>query len=293
MNLEEGKKIIDASIAQQRLCLVVGHCQVKYKGRAASKLSQGDRLLVIKPDGTFLVHQNSKMAAINYQGPGAFVSTEIRQGEKNKATGEKEKGNTPKNTRADAVQTMPLEATPADPNPQEQAVLITKAERKKPQEEVIEVAFDSLQSAQSFKMQDDESLKLFGSERQLADLLEQDLGLIEKGLHPLQTESHFNKGAIDILAQDAQGRIVAIELKRRTAGLDAVTQLVRYVKQLSQRKNTKIRGLLCAPEITPNALKMLEEEALEYYKLDYEISNPSAKIKGLQKKQKILGEYNG
>ncbi len=255
MDLEESKTLIDHAISQQQLCLIVGHCHVKYKGRAASKLSSGDRLLVIKPDGTFLVHQNSKMAAINYQGPGAFVSTALQAGE----------GGAP--------------------------ALVVKAERKKPQEEVIEVSFDSLQSAASFELQDDESLKLFGSERQLADLLEQDLGLIEKGLHPLQTESHFNKGAIDILAQDAQGRVVAIELKRRTAGLDAVTQLVRYVKQLSQRKNTKIRGLLCAPEITPNALKMLEEEGLEYFKLDYEISNPSAKIKGLQKKQKVLGEY--
>ncbi len=260
MKLEEGKTLIDHAIRQQKLCLVVGHCHVKYKGRAASKLSSGDRLLVIKPDGTFLVHQNSKMAAINYQGPGALISTALSESKP-------ENAETP----------MP--------------VLIVKAERKKPQEEVIEVAFDALQSVQCFALRDDESLTLFGSERQLADLLEQDLGLIEKGLTPLKTESHFNKGAIDILAEDRSGKLVAIELKRRTAGLDAVTQLVRYVKQLSQRKNTKIRGLLCAPEITPNALKMLEEEGLEYFKLDYEISNPSASIKGLQKKQKILGEY--
>jgi len=38
------------------------------RSRAASKLSEGDRLLVIKQDGTFLVHQATKMHAINYQG---------------------------------------------------------------------------------------------------------------------------------------------------------------------------------------------------------------------------------
>jgi len=274
MELEEGKAVIDTAIAQQKLCLVIGHCQVKYKGRAASKLTHGDRLLVIKPDGTFLVHQNSKMAAINYQGPGAVVNTAL----------------------TDATLEQSAMPTP---------VLVVKAERKKPQEETIEVTFDLLQSAQSFRLHDDGNLKLFGSERQLADLLEQDLHLIEKGLTPLKTESHFNKGAIDILAQDQGGRLVAIELKRRTAGLDAVTQLVRYVKQLSHRKDAqntnakenkegkaaKVRGILCAPEITDNALSMLEEEGLEYFKLDYEISNPSAKIKGLQKKQKSLGEY--
>ncbi|MBI2445125.1 endonuclease NucS [Candidatus Micrarchaeota archaeon] len=293
MHLEQGKTVIDSAISQQQLCLVVGHCQVKYKGRAASKLSQGDRLLVIKPDGTFLVHQNSKMAAINYQGPGAIVSTEIRKADEDADVAKVEKT---RKTETEGAKNH---------GPQKDSMLlVVKAERKKPQEEVIEVAFDSLQSAQNFSLQDDESLKLFGSERQLADLLEQDLGLIEKGMRPLQTESHFNKGAIDILAQDKDGRLVAIELKRRTAGLDAVTQLVRYVKQLSHRKDAKatpdanaqnkanrVRGILCAPEITPNALTMLEQEGLEYFKLDYEISNPSAKIKGLQKKQKMLEEF--
>ena len=36
---------------------------------------------------------------------------------------------------------------------------------------------------------------------------------------------------------------------------------------------------------------MLEKEGLEYYKLSYEISNPQAKIRGLQKKQNTLSEY--
>jgi RecB family endonuclease NucS len=119
----------------------------------------------------------------------------------------------------------------------------------------------------------------------------QDLQLIEPGLIPLKQESYVKKGAIDILAQDRLGGLVVIEVKRRTAGLDAVTQLNRYVKELRERKNTRVRGFLCAPSITPNSLAMLEKEGLDFFKLDYEVSNPSAKIKGLQKKQKILEDY--
>ncbi len=252
MELSEGKSVIKQALCQDRLCVAVGHCTVKYHGRAASKLSQGDRLLVIKPDGTFLVHQGSKMAAINYQGPGAQVSAEL---------------------------------VPEG--------LLVKAERQKPQHETIEVLFDELQAVSAYTLKDDSTLKLFGSERQLADLLEQDLGLIEKGLKPLQKEAFMRKGAIDLMAEDKAGKLVAIELKRRNAGLDAVTQLARYVSELSQRKGAQVRGVLCAPKITPNALKMLERLHLEYFKLDYEISNPSAKIKGLQKKQKMLGEFDG
>ncbi|MBI5225979.1 endonuclease NucS [Candidatus Micrarchaeota archaeon] len=314
MELEEGKASIDRAISQQQLCLIVGHCQVRYSGRAASKLSEGDRLLVIKPDGTFLVHQNAKMAAINYQGPGGLISTamagvlEIDGNTRKEAQGIKTEDAKPKRKNKTAPDQLTTKG-PLGKKDDNKIVLIVKAMRKKPIEEIIEVSFDSLAFAQGFPMQDDSTLKLFGSERQLADLLEQDLDLIEKGLRPLQTESHFNKGAIDILAQDSQGRLVAIELKRRNAGLDAVTQLVRYVKQLSQRKGAKVRGLLCAPEITPNARTMLEQEGLEYFKLDYEITHPNmntnatgqsgttahmdatTEIKGLQKKQKMLGEY--
>jgi hypothetical protein len=145
--------------------------------------------------------------------------------------------------------------------------------------------------AGNHEMRDDKKLKLFGSEKQLANLIMQDLHLIEDGLKPLKQESSLTKGSVDILAEDKLGHLVAIEVKRRNAGLAAVTQLKRYVKELRKRKGGVVRGILCSPHVTSNAHKLLEQEGLEYYKLDYEIGNPSAKIKGLQKKQKGLEEY--
>jgi len=248
MDFLSAKSVIDSALDKGFLCVVVGNCSVKYFGRAASKLSEGDRLLVIKPDGTFLVHQRSKMTAINYQGPGARVSTQLAEN------------------------------------------LVVTARREKPKEEIV-VSFNSVQFAGAFEMHDDSKLKVFGSERQLSDLLMQDLHLIEKGLVPIKQESDVKKGTIDILAEDSKKRLVVIELKRRTAGLDAVTQLNRYARELRERKGVQVRGILCSPSITPNALAMLEKEGLEYFKLDYEVSNPSAKIKGLQKKQKGLEDY--
>jgi RecB family endonuclease NucS len=46
-----------------------------------------------------------------------------------------------------------------------------------------------------------------------------------------------------------------------------------------------------APGVMDSAHKMLDKAGLEFFKMDYEIGNPSAKIKGLEKKQKALGEY--
>jgi len=260
--LSEAFETVSQAIANGRLLLVVGRCRVRYEGRAASKLSEGDRLLVVKHDGTFLVHQNGKMNAINYQGPGARISCEL-------AFDANSKGKEPTGLVVRALRRLPNKAV-----------------------EQIEVYFYSVEFCQGFSLQDDSQLKLYGTERELSDLLMQDLQMIEKGLLPLKKESLVRKGAIDILAEDSQKRLVAIEVKRRNAGLDAVTQLARYVKELRERRGVTVRGVLCSPEITPNALTMLEKEGLEYFKLDYEIGNPSAKIRGLEKKQKILGEYS-
>ncbi len=169
--------------------------------------------------------------------------------------------------------------------------LVLTSERTKPMKESIIVTFASIATIHAFSLKDDSKLKLFGTERELSGLLMQDLSVIEKGLKPLQQESSTRRGPMDILAEDALGHLVVIEVKRRSAGLDAVTQLHRYVEEMAKRKGVHTRGILCSPEITPNALTMLQNWGLEYQKLDYEISNPSAKIRGLEKKQQTLEEF--
>jgi len=49
------------------------NCQVKYSGRAESFLEYGDRILMIKPDGTLLIHGQSKREPINWQPPGSTI----------------------------------------------------------------------------------------------------------------------------------------------------------------------------------------------------------------------------
>ena len=191
------------------------------------------------------------MKAINYQGPGSVTKAEL-----------------------DA-----------------ETHLVLTSERTKPMKESIIVTFASIATIHAFSLKDDSKLKLFGTERELSGLLMQDLSVIEKGLKPLQQESSTRRGPMDILAEDALGHLVVIEVKRRSAGLDAVTQLHRYVEEMAKRKGVHTRGILCSPEITPNALTMLQNWGLEYQKLDYEISNPSAKIRGLEKKQQTLEEF--
>ncbi len=248
MNLDETLEVIKEGL-NKKLILVVGNCRVRYDGRATSKLSKGDRLLIIKKDGTFLVHQNKGMTAINYQGPGSVVNAELKEN-----------------------------------------FLKVKSERRGKLKEKIEVDFFHVDFASGFDLTDDEQISVYGSEKDLSNLLLQDLNLIEPGLTPLKQESSSSKGRMDILAEDANGKLVVIELKRRKAEFSAVTQLKRYVEEMEKRKNKKVRGVLCAPGISKNALSMLEKMGLEFSNLSYEIRE-NVKIKGLEKKQKTLDFY--
>ena len=115
--------------------------------------------------------------------------------------------------------------------------------------------------------------------------------MIEPGLVPINQQQHFRKGICDIIARDAKGNLVVIELKRRQADYASVTQLQRYMKEVEKLKGIKTRGILLAPEIRKNAHELLEKYGLEFFHLDFEIGNPKAKIKGLKKKQQTLDRF--
>jgi hypothetical protein len=64
----------------QSLVQVVGLCEIRYQGRAQSALSLGERLILLKPDGTLLVHTATKIKPVNWQPPGARFSAALEEG---------------------------------------------------------------------------------------------------------------------------------------------------------------------------------------------------------------------
>lgn len=247
MQLENAKEQIEKALHAKHLCNVIGSCYVEYWGRAASKLPKGKRLLMIKGDCSFAIHQNRLLRPTNYM-MNASIGCEINDG-----------------------------------------TLIITARKTNPKE-TIKTIFYSVEDIQCYEMNEDTDIRLFGSERELNNSLMQDLSFLETGLRPLNQEQELRKGLVDILAEDAQGRLVVIELKRRQADFNAVQQLKRYMDEVCKIKGKQTRGILIAPEIRKNAHELLERYGLEFFALDFEIGNPSAKIKGLQKKQQTLFE---
>ncbi|MBN1681938.1 endonuclease NucS [Candidatus Bathyarchaeota archaeon] len=59
-------------IKNRRNILIVSNCLVNYKGRASSKLSEGERIIILKPDGSALIHRPKDYPPVNWQPPGSL-----------------------------------------------------------------------------------------------------------------------------------------------------------------------------------------------------------------------------
>ncbi len=66
MELSEFASQVEQGLAQSHMVIAFVKCQVRYNGRVQSILDEGDRVLMIKPDKTLLVHQPTKHVPVNY-----------------------------------------------------------------------------------------------------------------------------------------------------------------------------------------------------------------------------------
>jgi RecB family endonuclease NucS len=75
---EEARTFVSSGLEREAMVALFGRCRVDYEGRAASTLGPGDRLVVLKPDGTALVHTDEGQQPVNWQPPGCThdVATE-------------------------------------------------------------------------------------------------------------------------------------------------------------------------------------------------------------------------
>ncbi|MBR9692971.1 DUF91 domain-containing protein [Candidatus Woesearchaeota archaeon] len=66
--------------AKHEMLVFFCSCEIVYSGRAEAHLPKGDRLIVIKQDGVFLIHQPEKGNPINYLKSGAELNLEKHEG---------------------------------------------------------------------------------------------------------------------------------------------------------------------------------------------------------------------
>src|SRR5918997_616103 len=121
-----------------------------------------------------------------------------------------------------------------------------------------------------------------GVEAHLQELLAADPCRILDGLVLVRREHQTDIGPVDLLCRDADGRAVAIEIKRR-GEIDGVEQLARYLEFLERDPNLRpVRGMFVAQVIKPQARALAAERGIVCVEVDYDT------LRGIERAQTSL-----
>ncbi|CAN5480736.1 endonuclease NucS [soil metagenome] len=116
----------------------------------------------------------------------------------------------------------------------------------------------------------DPGLQKDGVEAHLQELLAATPSAIEDGLTLVRREYPTAIGPVDLVCRDADGRVVAVEVKRR-GDIDGVEQLVRYIERLHLDSSLgDVRGVFVAQVIKPQARVLAEARGLQWVEVDYD-----------------------
>lgn len=109
-----------------------------------------------------------------------------------------------------------------------------------------------------------------GVESHLQKLLADNIELLGDGHTLVRREYMTAIGPVDILARDAVGKSVAVELKRR-GDIDGVEQLTRYLELMNRDPHlAPVTGVFAAQEIKPQARTLAEDRGIRCLVLDYD-----------------------
>jgi RecB family endonuclease NucS len=216
--------------------LIIAECSVDYAGRLSAHLPRAKRLLVMKADGSVLVHSDSgSYKPLNWMNPPCTVTVQEPNADQ---------------LEIGVVQVWQVQQAKTD--------------------DVLMISIFDVISEVEHELGEDPGLIKDGVEKHLQELLADQLHLVGKGSTLVRREYFTAIGPVDILMRDANGATVAIELKRR-GDIDGVEQLTRYLELLNRDPLlAPVRGVFAAQEIRPQARKLAEDRGIECLVLDYD-----------------------
>jgi len=141
--------------------------------------------------------------------------------------------------------------------------LTIRAVRPKPHE-TLTLTFHKVDMVAQLDLIDRSDLVLYASEAEMQRAVLLDPEIVEPGFHPITREKRMKPGFVDVYGRDSQGNPVVIEIKRKTAGKEAVLQLWKYIQSLKGNEGARVRGILMAPKLAKGAQRLLETLNLEY-----------------------------
>lgn len=139
-----------------------------------------------------------------------------------------------------------------------------------PKGETLTITMHEVVADTAHELGTDPGLTKDGVEANLQEMLAATPDAIEAGLTLVRREYPTAIGPIDLVCRDPDGRVVAIEVKRR-GEIDAVEQLTRYIDRLRLDTSLgEIRGMLVAQAVKPQAKVLAEARGFRWVEVDYD-----------------------
>ncbi|MBO3086357.1 endonuclease NucS [Cellulomonas fengjieae] len=216
--------------------LVVASCSARYSGRLNAHLPLATRLLVVKADGSVLLHSDGgSYKPLNWMSP-------------------------------------PCTLAVSEPDDEARAAGVTQVWTVQHQksDDRLEIDLYAVQHDSAHELGVDPGLIKDGVEAHLQELLAAQILLLGTGHTLVRREYPTAIGPVDILAKDPAGGTVAVEIKRR-GDIDGVEQLTRYLELLNRDPHlAPVRGVFAAQEIKPQARVLATDRGIGCLVLDYD-----------------------
>ena len=216
--------------------LVIARCSVDYAGRLSAHLPLATRLLLVKADGSVLVHSDSlSYKPLNWMSP-------------------------------------PCTLAVMDPDPEQADAGVTQIWRvaQAKTADLLVISIHEILHDSAHELGIDPGLQKDGVEAHLQKLLAEQIDLLGDGHRLVRREYMTAIGPVDILATDARGASVAVEIKRR-GDIDGVEQLTRYLELMNRDPLlAPVTGVFAAQEIKPQARMLAQDRGIRCLLLDYD-----------------------
>lgn len=216
--------------------LVIARCSVDYDGRLTAHLPLATRLLLVKADGSVLVHSDGgSYKPLNWMAPPCAM----------------------------------VEIEPEESEASAGVVAVWVVQHAKSQDRLRVLLHEVLHDS-SHELGLDPGLVKDGVEAHLQRLLAEHIHTLGDGWSLVRREYMTAIGPVDILARDHVRGHVAIEIKRR-GDIDGVEQLTRYLELMNRDSHlAPVTGVFAAQEIKPQARVLAEDRGIRCVVLDYD-----------------------
>ena len=215
---------------------MIARCSVDYAGRLSAHLPLATRLLLVKADGSVLVHSDGgSYKPLNWMSPPAKLSV----------------------------------AEPDEVAAQAGVAQVWTVQHAKTDDRLI-VSIHEVLHDSSHELGIDPGLVKDGVEAHLQELLAEHVTTLGPGYTLVRREYPTAIGPVDLLVRDAEGASVAVEIKRR-GEIDGVEQLTRYLELLNRDPLlAPVQGVFAAQEIKPQARVLATDRGIRCVTLDYD-----------------------